>query len=205
MITTIIFDYGNVISKASTGDCSAKMECITGVPASVFESVYDRFRYDFDRGLISGAEMYKKLLMKDGHTTVAQNTSLMKEIALLDLESWKDIHQDVTDWGLFLKNQGYKLGILSNMPYEFLDLYEKSIQLFVKADYACFSCRVKTIKPEPEIYYNCLEGLQSSPEECVFFDDLQENIEAANKIGINGFIWTGLEQAQKDWGKLVTH
>ncbi|OJF77757.1 MAG: haloacid dehalogenase [Treponema sp. CETP13] len=203
MITTIIFDYGNVISLTNTGDCSAQMQKMTGVPAAVFQSVYDRFRFEFDRGTINGAEMYKQLLIDDGYTEVAQDTELMKKIALLDLESWKDFHKDVTKWALDIKKQGYKLGILSNMPYEFLDLYEKSIPLFTKADYACFSCRVKLIKPEKEIYYNCLNGLHSKPEECVFFDDLQENIDAANEIGINGFVWTGLEQAKKDWDSII--
>lgn len=203
MITTIIFDYGNVISLTNTGDCSSQMEKMTGVPAAVFRSVYERFRFEFDRGTINGAEMYRQLLMEDGYTEVAKNTDLMKKIARLDLESWKDFHQDVTKWGLDLKKQGYKLGILSNMPYEFLDSYEKKIPLFNHADYACFSCRVKLIKPEPAIYENCLKGLHSKPEESVFFDDIQENIDQANKMGINGFVWTDLTQGKKDWEKLT--
>jgi len=203
VITTIIFDYGNVISLTNTGDCSSEMEKMTGVPASVFRSVYDRFRFDFDRGTISGAEMYRQLLLEDGYTEVAKNTELMKKIALLDLESWKEYRQDVTDWGLQLKKQGYKLGILSNMPYEFLDYYEKDIPLFSHADYACFSCRVKLIKPEPAFYENCLNGLNSKPEECVFFDDIQENIDEAKKLGINGCLWAGLEKAKRDWENLI--
>ena len=76
---------------------------------------------------------------------------------------------------------------------------EDEIQLFKAAHYACFSCRVKLIKPEEAIYLDVLKGLGVKPEEAVFFDDLAANVEAACKLGINGFLWTGLEQGKKDW------
>lgn len=49
----------------------------------------------------------------------------MQKIARMDLESWRPVHNDVCDWALGVQKAGYKLGILSNMPYEFLDAYEK--------------------------------------------------------------------------------
>ena len=61
------------------------------------------------------------------------------------------------------------------------------------------SCRVTLIKPEKDIYLDVLQGLGVKPEEAVFFDDMAVNIEAACKLGINGFVWTGLEQGKKDW------
>lgn len=203
MIKAVIFDFGNVISYANTGDCAREMEKMTGVPSGVFRSVYDEFRKDFDRGLITGAELYAKTLSFNGYEETARNVPLMKKLALMDLESWKAVRDDVTQWGLSLKDQGYKLGILSNMPYEFLDLYEKEIALFTHADHAVFSCRVKIIKPEKEIYLEALRGLGVKPEEAVFFDDVQENIDAALSLGIHGKLWTGLENAQKDWHSTI--
>ena len=203
MIKAVIFDYGNVISVAQTGDCTGEMEKMTGVPADIFKSVYEKFRFEFDRGMITGAQMYRQLLENAGYHELAKNTDLMKKIASLDMVSWKDVREDVTEWGLSLKKQGYKLGILSNMPSEFLENYEKDIKMFTEADYTCFSCRVKVIKPEPEIYFNCLNGLGVKPEEAVFFDDMPENIEAAKKLGIHGFVWIGLEQAKKDFESVI--
>lgn len=196
MIKSIIFDYGNVISEAQTGDCANEMELMTGVPAAVFRSVYDRFRFDFDRGLITGAEMYARLLDAEGYHTLASDMDLMKKIALLDMQSWRKFRQDVTDWGLSLQKQGFKLGILSNMPTEFLQYYRNEIPLFVHADYACFSCEVHVIKPEPEIYNIVLDGLGVRPEEAVFYDDMQVNIDAACNLGIHACLWTGLENAR---------
>lgn len=196
MIKSIIFDYGNVISEVQTGDCANEMELMTGVPAAVFRSVYDRFRFDFDRGLITGAEMYARLLDSEGYHSLALDMDLMKKISLLDVQSWRKFRQDVTDWGLSLQKQGFKLGILSNMPTEFLQYYRNEIPLFVHADYACFSCEVHVIKPEPEIYNIVLDGLGVRPEEAVFYDDMQVNIDAACNLGIHACLWTGLENAR---------
>lgn len=203
MIRSLVLDYGNVISKANTGDCAVQMERMTGVPAEVFGRVYEQFRFEFDRGIIDGAEMYRRLLVGEGYTDVACDNELMKKIARLDLESWRPIKEDVCNWALNVQKSGYKLGILSNMPYEFLDLYEKEIPPFVAADYACFSCRVKIIKPEREIYELCLKELGVLPEQTVFFDDVKENVDAALMLGIHAFVWTGLEKAQKDWHMCV--
>lgn len=198
MIKAVIFDYGNVISQAATGDVSEELERLSGVPATVFNSVYERFHVEFDRGLINGEEMYRRLLTEDGYIDCANDVELLKKIALHDLKSWRPIRQDVSDWILSVKKEGYKLGIISNIPYEFLDLYEKEIPPFANADFACYSCRVDMIKPESEIYYYTLKGLDVKAHEAVFFDDLQVNVDAACKVGMHSFLWTGLEQGKKD-------
>mgnify|MGYP003288991788 FL=1 len=203
MIKAVIFDYGNVISQTQTGDCAEQMEAMTGVPADVFRTVYDRFRFEFDRGTITGAQMYHQLLEADGYHQQAADQQLMEQIARLDMESWRPVRQDVTDWGLSLKASGLKLGILSNMPTEFLASYEDEIELFKAAHYACFSCRVGLIKPEPAIYHDVLKGLGVEPQEAVFFDDVVVNVEAACALGIHGFVWRGLEQGKRDLQQVI--
>lgn len=204
MIKAVIFDYGNVVSLAQTGDCADEMEKMTGVPAEVFRSVYDKFRFEFDRGTIDGVEMYRQLLVDAGYSDIAKDKELLKKIALLDMQSWRAYNQDVIDWALSLKGEGYKIGVLSNMPTEFLTYYEKEIPIFNFADYACFSCRVKLIKPEEAIYRVCLDGLGIKADEGVFFDDIQENIAAGKKVGLQCFLWTGLDKAKQDFSALIS-
>lgn len=203
MIKAVIFDYGNVISLTHTGDCGPEMEQMTGIPANVFRAAYEVYRFDFDRGTINGSQMYAKTLAHYGYIKESQDEELTKKLARMDLESWRTFHQDVTDWGLSLQKQGYKLGILSNMPYEFLDLYEKDIPMFTNADKAIFSCRVHLIKPEKEIYEVCLKELDVKPEESIFFDDILENIEAAKALGINAVHWKGLQNAKTEFEAII--
>jgi FMN phosphatase YigB (HAD superfamily) len=64
------------------------------------------------------------------------------------------------------------------------------------------SCRVNCRKPEKQIYqvsYNIdvligcplqimLDKLQMKPENCVFVDDLEHNVSAAEKMGFTGIV-----------------
>jgi putative hydrolase of the HAD superfamily len=43
-----------------------------------------------------------------------------------------------------------------------------------------------------------LEKYDLNPEETVFFDDLQENINGARKAGIHGIRFKSVSQAKKD-------
>jgi putative hydrolase of the HAD superfamily len=203
MIKAVIFDYGNVISTPQTGEPAKEMERLTGVPAQVFESVYDKFRDGFDRGDYTGAEMYAMLMRGAGRKDLADDGALMEKIAYIDMVSWQYVEDRVVAWALNLQEAGFKLGILSNIPGEFLDRFEKSIAPFTRADYACFSCRVRLVKPERAIFETALSGLGVKAEEAVFFDDIAENVEAAAALGIHAFLWTGLEAAQRDLQALL--
>lgn len=199
MIKALILDYGNVISLTDIKAIDAQLAEATGIPVEAFENLYSTHRSDFDRGLISGEEMYRRLLQNNGYEKAAQDNGLLKKMVDIDLAAWRTVNDEVCNWALDVQRQGFKLGILSNMPYQFLDRYEKEIPPFVAADYACFSCRLHLIKPEPEIYRNCLAGLGICADEAVFFDDLERNIAAAQKLRFHAFIWKELKQAQKDW------
>ena len=204
MIRAVIFDYGNVISEDNTAWSTSEMEKLTGIPAKVFVSVYGQIRQDFDRGLITGIEMYRQLLDSAGYHEQARNDLMLQQITELDMEGWKTVRPEVTDWGLSLQKKGFKLGILSNMPTEFLAKCEKEIALFRNADYACFSCNLHLIKPDPAIYRECLKKIGVKADEAVFFDDIQKNIDAANALGIHGFLFTGIKKAISDFDNLLT-
>ena len=52
---------------------------------------------------------------------------------------------------------------------------------------ACHRC----VKPQAEIYRIALEQFQLRPEECLFIDDMEQNIQGAQALGIPGFLFTG--------------
>jgi putative hydrolase of the HAD superfamily len=203
MIKAIIFDYGNVISLPYSYESYREMEKLTEewgrrVPAGVFPRAYDTFSVGFDRGEYDGATMYALHLEAEGYGELARDKELMRRVALADMVTWQYVDEEVTAWVKELKRKGFKIGILSNMPHEFLDSYEGQIEAFAAADYACFSCRVKLVKPERAIYEHALSRLGVKAHEAVFFDDIQKNIDAANALGIRAFLWTGLEKAKEN-------
>lgn len=53
--------------------------------------------------------------------------------------------------------------------------------------YKLASHLIHEIKPDPESYQAVLKAINAKPHEIAFFDDKEENVEAAKKAGIEAF------------------
>ena len=51
------------------------------------------------------------------------------------------------------------------------------------------SSDVKMIKPNPAVYEYILKKYDLKPEECLFIDDVEANVKAAEAVGIKGFVF----------------
>lgn len=80
----------------------------------------------------------------------------------------------------------YRVGLLSNawsgvkalalsLGYTFLDAFDEVV----------FSAEVKMAKPDPAIYRLMLGRLGVMPQQAVFIDDFQENVEGARAVGLH--------------------
>ena len=102
---------------------------------------------------------------------------------------------------LRLRQLGYKVCLLSNTnPYMMQWAMSNefngnghSIEYYFDHLYLSYQC--KQMKPSPEIFRMMLEGQQSTPEETLFIDDGQKNIEAAKALGIQ----TLFPKNNEDW------
>ncbi|MDD5805455.1 HAD family hydrolase [Blautia sp. HCP3S3_H10_1] len=106
-------------------------------------------------------------------------------------------------WTSYLKSQGYHLYILSNYSEYMLEQTRSTQMPFLKnMDGVIFSCEVKQIKPDADIYETLLSRFGLKPEESVFLDDRPENCEAARALGIHAIQFHDLKQAAKELEKL---
>ena len=64
------------------------------------------------------------------------------------------------------------------------------------------SYQIHHVKPEPEIYQYLLDKYDLKAEDCLFFDDREDNVEAARKLGFSGIVVTGEEQLLEELQKL---
>ena len=84
----------------------------------------------------------------------------------------------------------YRLILLSNTDVKHVGFIKKRFpELFFFNDYV-LSYEVGLIKPDPEIYQIALKRAKARAGECVFIDDLEENIEVAAKMGIHTILFT---------------
>ena len=89
-----------------------------------------------------------------------------------------------------LKNDGYNLYITSNMSeYHAKQIREMPITQYFKG--MLFSAEIKVRKPYRKFFETALEQFKVNPAECLFIDDLAENVEGARECGIDGFVFKG--------------
>lgn len=200
----VIFDYGGVISTAQVPEEIEAMLGLLKVEANRFHHWYYYYRPLYDRG-IPGEEYWQKVLAA---CRVDYNRELVAKLIKHDIRSWTQLNPAVLDWVAQLKQTGYKVGIISNMPPDILAYMQENFRWLKEDlfDSLIFSCQRKVCKPDPEIYRVSLQEIGLEATECLFIDDTEENIEAARKLGYSVFHYrqpADLEVLQKSLLPLV--
>ena len=106
-------------------------------------------------------------------------------------------------WIKDLKTRGYKVYYLSNYSYLAMKANPECLDFVPLMDGGIFSCDVHVIKPDKRIYELLCEKYDLNPEECVFIDDLERNVEGARKFGIKAIQLVSVKQAQQDLNNLL--
>jgi len=92
-----------------------------------------------------------------------------------------------------LKEAGHTLYYLSNIGFDFRDYLVSNYDCFSHFDGGIFSCDVNLIKPDEKIYQALLDKYNLSAHDCVFFDDISKNVQAACEVGIKGIVFNDAE------------
>jgi len=98
----------------------------------------------------------------------------------------------------------FKMAILSNISNpDWFKEYFAADELAI-FDEIIVSSREGIIKPDPRIFHIALDKLGVRPEEAVFIDDRQKNVDAAQQLGIKSFLYQNYAQCRDELEKLVT-
>ena len=190
-ITTVIFDFGYVLSLPPQTSDYQKLAALAGIEGRSFEQVYWGQRADYDRGTIDGPAYWRRVAEAAGReVTPAQIESLIAA----DIAIWMRANPIMMEWVRALKTRGLKIAVLSNMPIEMSTHMRQHAPWFREFDYVCFSAEVQLAKPEAAIFHACLNVVGSKPGECLFIDDRAENVEAARELGMHVVKFISVEE-----------
>jgi len=97
-----------------------------------------------------------------------------------------------------LKQKGIKLFLLSNNLLERTNYYRENFpfleQLFDKIYY---SWQTGFVKPDQRAFKKILSDNNLNPQECLYFDNSEENIKAGNGLRIKSFFFKGPDSVRK--------
>jgi len=180
MIKSIISDLGKVIVDFDNNRFFSGLSryCSYSFDEIVWQSRdHLHLHLAFDSGEIDPQEFYLK---------VKQVLS-----ANLDQDEFFRLYNDIFSLNekvvqTFQKLKGKcRLIILSNTDPERFGFIKKTFPAVLDFDDFVLSFEQGFLKPQKEIYKIALKKAQALPSECVFIDDMEENISAAASLGFN--------------------
>ena len=197
MITTIIFDIGNVLADftwkehyESFGYDDAMVERLA--KATVMSPMWN----ENDRGVMTTEELLQAF--------VGYDPEIEQDIRKV-LENVKTmvIRNDYAiPWIHDLKRKGYRVLYLSNFSEKAEKDCAYALDFIPYTDGGILSYQEKLIKPMPEIYELLIKRYGLVPEECVFLDDTKANLDGAEKFGIHTIHFRNQAQAMEELRKL---
>jgi putative hydrolase of the HAD superfamily len=192
MIRGVILDYGGVLVLEPSDEALARLHTLCEIDAEVFAGAWLEHRDAYDLGELSAADYWELVAGR------RYDDELLASVVAADVDAWAETNQAMIDWLRALKDAGLRVGLLSNMPREpWLD-YERRHGWLALCDHVTVSWQRGAVKPDPAIYLHSLEGLGLQPAEALFVDDRQDNVDAAEALGLQAVRFTGAEALREE-------
>jgi HAD superfamily hydrolase (TIGR01509 family) len=182
MIRTVISDLGRVVLWFDNAVFLRKLAEKAGkafgdVKATVHGDL--KLIRSFDGGAVTPAGFHERVTAAVGAT--------------MSYGDFYDIYNDIftpnppaIDILARVKAAGYKTLLLSNTDPERFGFVRHRFPGILFFDGYVLSYEVKLLKPDPAIYLAASRLAGSDPAECVFIDDMEENVEGAVAVGFAG-------------------
>lgn len=200
MIKNIVFDIGDVLVKFMP-EASVRYIGVdeTEVNDVLAATVGSRWWAELDRGVMDEEEVIEKMI---------EESPKYKDAIRKFFDDGKELLVEAFDysekWIDDMKSRGYRVYLLSNYPRSYFLLHSETRMKFVKnVDGRVVSAFVKSVKPEHEIYKILLDTYNLNPNECVFIDDREDNVEGAVKAGMHGIVFKNFEDANQKLESLL--
>ncbi len=183
MIKAIIFDWGGVLGEDNNRFAARKL-----APS------YGCDRRELEQALFEEEEKYSRGEDASNYYRTISNMFEIPEALL------KKTLNSVKPWEVFYlaKNlsEHYRVFILSNQMTPRTKSIKESNDLSFFED-TFFSDEMRIKKPDPEIYKKVLDKIKLEAKECLFIDDKEDNIEAANNIGMKTILFQDIDQLKQ--------
>lgn len=196
-IKNIAFDLGGVVIALNLEQAIQAFERIGLKDARQQLDAYKQkgLFADLESGKITAEEFRVGLSEQVGHEVTAQDCF---DIIHCFVDHVPQRHLEVIQQ---IRKKGYKVCLLSNTNPIMMEWVRSaafdgqghSIDYYFDRLYLSYECGV--MKPSPEIFQMMLQGQGARPEETLFIDDSQKNVEVAASLGIR----TLCPKNNEDW------
>jgi HAD superfamily hydrolase (TIGR01509 family) len=196
MIKAVLFDLGGVYFEDGTKKFINKLVIKTG---KSFDSLYPIFRegksLEYRENKITGLNFFSWAANKVGNI-------LPDELNRLWVSQYTVI-PGIKKLILDLKQKGIIVTILSDNVPERVNYLQEKYHFMELFDDAVYSYDVNLTKTSPDIFKLALKKIHAKPQEAIFVDDREINLEVAKKLNINTVLFKGVEDLKKELSKSI--
>jgi len=186
LIKAVIFDmYETLITLYDSPlYFGTQMAVDAGIPEEDFQRIWRSAEKDRTIGKISLEELLERILKTyDCYSEEKMRLIIDKRINSRK-ESFNHLNPEIVPLLIELKEQGIKIGLISNCFSEEAAVIKGS-ELFQYFDEVCLSYCEGIQKPDLDIFKKCIEKLQVKAEECLYVGDGGSNeLVAAKTVGM---------------------
>ena len=179
-IQAVLFDADGVLQRPVEGG-REKVACLDGSATPNQEFLADFLEAEMPclRGDADMADTIAEVLEKwDSPFSVGQAIETHTKIVAMNPESLEVVHA--------LRKSGVPAYLATNQ-HEYRARYMSEVFGYANIfDGEFYSCRLGTRKPEPDYFHAILKSLSYPPESLLFIDDRDQNVAAAQSVGIKG-------------------
>lgn len=200
-ISACVFDFGGVMTLATMPEGALKVAERLGINRDIITLGYAKYRRQLDGNFITFEDMYD-LILADNDIELSKDD--IAELIEADISSFHARNEETVKFMRSLKERGFKIGILTNMPTDFVPRFKKYYSDFIElADAMVVSGEEKMFKPQRRIYRLMTERLQVALSEICFFDDVEANCESARSCGWKAIRFSNVAQIIQEFEDLV--
>jgi putative hydrolase of the HAD superfamily len=198
-VKAVISDFGGVLTTPLM-DFFARFQDDSGVPLEALGKAMMRIAeeqgfhplYELEKGKLSEPQ-FRALL------EAAASAELGREVHLHGLADayWSDLDTNdaMIDYLRGVRDRGVRLALLTNNVREWEPRWRGMLPVDELFEVVVDSAFVGMRKPDPEIYELTLERMGLPAIDCVFVDDIEVNVTAANDLGMRGVWFRDTDQA----------
>jgi|TARA_B110000196_G_scaffold45013_1_gene35376 putative hydrolase of the HAD superfamily len=194
MIRVLFFDIGGVLIDIHPERTFQYISDCTDLDIEIVKQSFpNELHNQYEKGLINNKEWF--LGFKD---------ALPQPVCLKESDfwhAWKLLLGKEKKTVQIIKNlsRNYSIWLLSNTNVKHIDDELKKRYIFPDlVDGAVYSFDVGLRKPDKSIYSIALEKAGVQPDQCVYIDDLIENVEAGREAGFISFHFKSFDQLRAD-------
>lgn len=192
-MNTVIFDLGRVLVYYDHQATLSSLAQVSHLHIDEIAALHNsELGEQMGRGEVNARQMYQ-LLVKDTASTVSFERFIECYAAGIQR------NEEALAYAHALSQRAdLRVGVISNTNEAHAAWLHANLPELQHFDHVILSNEVGLIKPDERIYQLALAELGSEAGQCIFIDDLTENVHAAQALGMTGIVHTNWSQTRPE-------